>query len=371
MSNQTATPGEQPDDDFDRLYALDEKQEGESGGETQGEGVQAPPATVAGSDGSEVTGGQAASGEDGAGGGSSASASPGATDVSQEEADWIATLPKEAQERIAAERSEYQKERQVLEDRYKALHGRLTPTQQALADAQRRLAQLPQQPQQPATIQQPAGTQTQEAADSFYDSPIWKKFATDYPGDAEVMRAAHDAQQAETRKHIATLESRVQQLDQRLEQTHQVASRTVANDEESKLDEAHSDWRELNNSDEYWEWFDGWRANQPKSMRDQFYDPAKLNVLMNDSDFLIARISEYKASRPAPVTQTAATTTQQTQTDSTQTPDPATQATQQQSDVRVRMSVAPEVRGSSPIPQGTPTEGLTEAELFEHLYAQD
>ncbi len=341
--------------EFDRLMAL-EGSETETE-VTEKEADEAPPAPVAADTTvAEVTGDQGAPVGGGEGGGTNAEPT-GATDIPQD--DWVTTLPQEVQDRIKAERETREQELQAERDRYKALHGRVAPVQQALNDAQRRLNERQQvvQPAQPA-----APTQgVDQTLDSYFDSPGWKQWEADFPGDAKVLRSGLEAQQRVNQTALSRLEEQVQGLTQRLGQTEQVASRTVANDELSKLESVHSDWRAINESDEFWnDYFESWRAKQPKSIRDQFYDPDKLNVLFNDSEFVIARLDEYKAQRQSVAP--PAVVDQVPPPESTQPAQPPAPS------ARLAMSVAPDVRGGSPVPQVVSLDTLTPGEQFDHVW---
>lgn len=347
--------GHGPDtDEFDRLMALDETalHQEATGQKVEGDGES--PAQAAGESAPEGSGGQGAPGESGEAG--AEPAKPGATDT-----DWITALPEDTRKRIEQERADRALELKAAEDRYKALHGKVAPVQQQLSEAQTRLAQLQRAPEPQAPAAPPA-QQHGQTLDSYFDSEGWKQWAEDFPGDAKVLRSGLEAQDRALRGQLDQLSTQVNQLSQRLGQTEQVASRTVVNDEISRLEAKHADWRELNGSEEFWGWFEDWKLTQPKSLRGQYYDPERLRELWSDSEFAIARIDEYKASlTPAPAPATTPTPAP-TQSESTQQPaQPAAR------DPRLTMSVAPEVRGS-PVPPAVSTEGLTEAQLFQHIW---
>lgn len=353
--------GQGPDEaaEFDRLMALDE---GALSADEKGQQVQAdatPPAPAAdATPAGEVvagSGGQDAPGSEGEGGGSS-TAAPGATDVST---DWVSSLPADVQARIKEEREQLQRDKQAAEDRYQALHGRLAPTQQALSEAQRQLAQRQQVVAQPATapVQQDG-----QSLDSYFDSDDWKRWADDFPGDAKVLRAGLESQQQAWVGRLTGLEQRIVQLSQRLESTEQVASRTVVKDEIAWLKEQHPDWEQVNQSDEFWAWFNNdWRTKQPKSVRGMYYDEATLDMLWNDAEFAAERITDYKASRqaaPAPVV----------------VPDPTPPANSTQPapvparNPRLSMSVAPDVRGGPPATQAVPLDSMEPGEAFDYVW---
>lgn len=357
MSHSQVTPGQtEPAEDFDSLMAL-EISGGQPSADANDNNPASAPATPA-ADGQDPSGGQAASGEGGVdddGGGSTAT--PGATD------DWLSTLPDEVQQRIREERERVARELKEHEDRFKALHERVAPTQRQLSETQMRLNQLLRQ--QPPAHTAPDPSATDQEVDSFYDSAEWKEYEATFPGDAKVQRMGFEAQRKEYRKELSKLEGKVQQLTQRLAQTEEVTSRTSINEELRKLEEAHSDWMDINQSDEFWSWFDGWRAKQPKSLRDQFYDPNTLDRLFNDAEFVIGRVDEFKAQRQ-PATPSVTPSVPQTPAVTPESTQPA--QTQPAPNARLSMSVAPEVRGGSPVPQAVPLDSMSEAEQFEHLF---
>lgn len=366
-------PGTTPteEQEFDRLFALDDP---DSDTGAQGSTQQTPPAQAAGGEtGQENTGGQAAPGTGEGQSGDKSDAQPGATGTTTEaqaEADWLdaADLPDDVKDRIKADRAVRDQAAKDAEDRFKALHGKVAPTQQQLAEARSRIAQLEQRQVQqpaPAATTQPA-SQAQENAD-YFASEGFKRYEQMFPDDAKVLREAIEARTGSMQQALQQMEARVGQIAQRLESTEQVTSRTAIAAERDKLAEAHPDWSELNASDEFWGWFDQWRASQPKSLRGMYYDKDRLTDLWNDSEFAIGMIDIYKAQHQ-PAAAAATTTATTTQPDSTTQQQPAQAAPAQ--NARVAMSVQPQVRGGAALPQASSMEGLSEAEQFEQLWKQ-
>lgn len=362
MNNGNSQPD--TDLDFDRLFAL----EGEAtpptqdptklnAGEDAGATPPAAPAQAAGEEGEELGGQPAPAGEGGAGEKPTEPAA-GATDF----AAWIAAQPDDVQKRIKGELDKGADALRQSEDRYKALHGRLAPVQQRLNEVERRLATTQQPAQQPAATQ-PAPTTPK---DSFFDSPTWKEYAEQFPGDAKVLRDGMEAHSRSLEERIAQQDAKLNQLAGRLESTEQVTSRSSLETEVGKLEAKHSDWREVNESPEFWEYFDSWRSQQPKSIRSMYYDEAQLNKLFCDSEFTIGMIDGFKASR-----QTAAPPTEPVTPPVTPQPESTQPAQPPAQNVRVQMGVAPEVRGGSPVPQAVSMDGWTEAQQFEHLWRQE
>lgn len=348
MTEQVAEPGSEAAE-FDRLMALEHGDPAPTQPNQTADG--AAPSQAAAPEG---TGAQDAPADGGGEGGGNATEQAGAT-VADDDS-WLAALPEDARNRITAERASHATRVKEAEDRFNALHGKLAPTQRALSEAQQRLAQLPAQvPAATPPVQAP----NQSAVD-FFDTPEWKQWAEDFPGDAKVMRLSIETQQRASQQALSALEGKLNQIAQRLDQTAQVTSRVVANDEIAKLDAAHKDWRQVNESDDFWSWFDEFRASQPKSIRPMYYDDAQLAKMFNDAEFNIGMLDSYKAARQA-ATPTPAVVTP-TVPDSTQPATPPAQS------VRQSMAVAPDVRGSGSAPASVPLDSLTPAQQFEHIW---
>lgn len=263
--------------------------------------------------------------------------------------DWLASLPEEVQARIKAERKE-------TEDRYTALHNRLAPTQRRLSDVETRLAQL--QKSQPASPPAKQDPEAPPAEDSIFDSDGWKSWAEDFPGDAKVLRAAMEKQQQGFKSALSGMQEQVRSLAERLGQTEQVSYQSRINEEEAKLDSAHGDWRELNQSQEFWDWWrNDWRAKQPKSLRPIYYDEEKFSELWSDAEFAIHVIDDYKAQH-AP--STPAQPEQPPKTESAQAA--------KKPSVKVAMAEAPTVKGGSRPPAARNMDSLTEDEKFDALF---
>lgn len=339
--------------EFDRLMALDE-----GSAPAQDPPAPAAPAPAAAAEPAQEQGAQGTPAEGGESGGSTPDPAGGAPDAQD---DWINALPEDARNRIAAEREAREAERKAAEDRYKALHGKVAPLQRQLSEAQR-LIHTPSQtpaPAQAAPVQAPDQT-----ADEFFQSPEWKQWAEDYPGDAKVLRQSLEAQQRRHQQQLSTLESRINTLDQRLNQTHQVVSRNVANDEIRLLEARHPDWKELNAQDSpFWDWFEDFRAAQPPAMQAIYYNDDQLKKLFNDGKWVADTIDAYKATLTPAAGTPAATPTPAAQPDSAQAAPAAAP------NPRLAMSVAPSVRGGSAVPPPVNLDSLSEAEQFEHAWA--
>jgi hypothetical protein len=347
MSNpdvQETTPS------FDDLWAAENGETSQTTGAAQ---EQTDPDAVAATAATQTQ--EAGSGGEGGDktGSGEAAAAPDSTaaTTTTAETDWIASLPDDVQERI-------REERKAAEDRYKALHGKVAPMQRQVNELQRRLAQ-------PAPA--PAAASTSAAQDdSYFDSDEWKRYEADFPGDAKVIRAGIERQQKAVAALEAKVEARLQQLDRGVQA---VTARDAEADLEAQINaltEKHPDWQEINASDQFWEWFDGYRAQQPGVLRDALYDEKKVNELFRDATWTAARISEYKAATGYTAPSAAAATTTATAT----TPAATTERTQpaQTAGARLRMAAAPDVRSTGAPRTSVPLDSLSPAEQFETLW---
>lgn len=257
--------------------------------------------------------------------------------------DWLAGVDPAIAARIRAERTE-------AENRFKALHERVAPLQRTLETLQR-------QTRQPPTVTPPAAPATGATAaevDSFFESPKWKQWAEDYPGDAEIMRTAFEQSQRENATKVQTLEQRLAGLEGKLGSVAQVTGDIELNRQTAELERVHPDWREVDQSDDFWLWFDGYRATQPVEVRDAWYDPATLDRWFKNADFTSRMITNYKREAPQAPVVTAAQSASE----------PA------KPDVKLRMSESPSVKGGQRPPATVPLESMTPAEQFHHLWNQ-
>jgi hypothetical protein len=346
-------------EDFDSLWALEAGQTPPPPAATPPANSDATPPANGETPPTEAQGVQPAPA-----GGSEAGATPpqpGATDSTTDNDAWIATLPEDAQQHVRQWQEKNAKAVKDAEDRFNALHGKLAPTQRRVSELERELARQAKTPPQAPTPATPAATAPTE--DSFFDSTEWKRYAEDFPSDAKVLRASHEAQVQAHKATRTQLEQRLSSLESRLDQTsQQVASRNVESEVE-KLAQAHPDWMEVNASEQFKEWFDGWRATQPKSLRSQFYDGERLKELFNDSEFCIGLLDAYKAQHaptPTPTTPVPpAANATPPQTDSTQPP---------RRDPVVAMATAPSVQSRAPMTQTVRLEDLPPEQQFEHVW---
>lgn len=349
MSNPT-----DPNEEFDRLFndtGAPATPTGDQETDTAAAAGEQPPVEP------PPTGDAAGDGSAPAPEGEAGGASPddaGADDRTGADEDWEAQLPEQVRERLQAERNAAKAERDALEQRYRALHGRLSPTQQALSDAQRRLAQIEQAPPKA-----PSSTSTQAELDSYFDSEAWKQWANDFPSDAKVYRDGLEIQRRESRGAIEQLSEQVRTLQARLDQTDQTTAQRALETEVEKLEAKHADWQQLNESQEFWDWFYGGHVpTLPKSLQAIYRDDQQLKTLFNDADFTIDILDRYKATlQPAtpPVTPPVET--------------PPEPPAQKPAKAKLDMSINPEVRGSGGrAPDAVRLEDLPPEQQFDYLY---
>lgn len=369
MSKQGQQPPEQ--DEFDRLFALDDDQPAPAAPtNTPDPAAPAPAAAPEGTTDDHAGGGAPAGAGEGTG--EPAPSQPEPTD------DWRAALPEDVRKRIDEEIAKREQAAKEAEDRYKALHGRLAPVQQRLSEAERQLAAL-QQSRTPAITQpaaRPAAPDATQTLDSYFDSAEWKAYEHDFPADAKVLRSGLELQYRAQQQVIARLDEQINQLAQRLERTEVVVTDTSLSKAIEQLDARHPDWRDLNESDSFWEWFESWRAEQPKALRGLYYDDTKLGELFTDPDWVSDVLDRYKAQhatgRAPPTAQPAAPAAAPAAPTVTPQPESAHPAPAQTAvNPRLSMSVAPEVRGQGVVPAAIPLDQLTPEQQFEHLWRNE
>ena len=199
---------------------------------------------------------------------------------------------------------------------FEALKGRVAPVQRELDIAKRELAnrtapQAPQQRPQPQAVSTVAATQAQ------FETPEWKEYERLYPEDANIQKRNQLAlaQQMDDRigRLEAVFESEAQRIN-RLEQERMEAAKRADIDE---IAARHPDWDAINQSDEFWDWF-----NQQPALTHS--DERVLRQRLNDKNFVINTLNFYKAVN-APTTAAppgAGTPPATTQTGVASQPDP-------------------------------------------------
>lgn len=236
---------------------------------------------------------------------------------------------RQAEERLA------QRERE-----YHALHNRLAPTQQKLAEYERLLKK---------DTQAPGDGKAADALDSVLNSPKFKRYAESYPEDAEAIQEALSLVWQSADQRYRNLEKL---LKEKVEPAIENMTRSQARHEfergVQRLTEKHPDWQDIQNQAEFDAWFNTYRASQPAIIRDKFYNPEELKVMLSDADFVISLLDSYKRDLYLANQETI-----------------PSQKPRQPS----RAHAAPKVNGETAI-RRVSTENMSPGELFEHLWNQ-
>jgi hypothetical protein len=289
------------------------------------------------------------------------------------------TLPPAVRARLeaAAALEETLKKERIERD---AAIGRVAPTQRALVQRDRELAELRQEL---ARLKTPAPQATPAATDAEpdYDSPEWKQYEAEFPNEAKAIRKVNEAQA----KRLAAAEARIADFEKRAGERLGVVDRIVEDQTKTRelaaLNEAHPDWRDLvlpasqdaavsvevptrqpDGSQRYVEYavspdFAAWfEAQHPDKQRWLSSNSAAENIeLVADfkRDLYLAQMHEAAAP--------AATVTPEAE---------AALKAQQRRQQALASSVAPDLRGGSPSAARADTSKLSDAELFDHLARQ-
>lgn len=196
----------------------------------------------------------------------------------------------EANRRLAEEAAQRERD-------FRALHNRVAPVQRELDIAKQELAKRSTSappPQQP-DVQSPSLA----AVQAQFETPEWKEYERLYPDDAALQRrnqlAIAQAMDAQVARLAGAMESQIERIN-RLDRERAEAQQQR---EREALSQAHPDWQELNESDEFWDWF------QTKEHLFGFRDEADKQHRLNNRMFVSDLLDMFKAtnkpvSAPAP-----------------------------------------------------------------------
>lgn len=196
----------------------------------------------------------------------------------------------EANRRLAEEAAQRERD-------FRALHNRVAPVQRELDIAKQELAKRSTSappPQQP-DVQSPSLA----AVQAQFETPEWKEYERLYPDDAALQRrnqlAIAQAMDAQVARLAGAMESQIERIN-RLDRERFEAQQQRERD---ALSQAHPDWQELNESDEFWDWF------QTKEHLFGFRDEADRQHRLNNRMFVSDLLDMFKAtnkpvSAPAP-----------------------------------------------------------------------
>jgi len=202
----------------------------------------------------------------------------------------LSSLPDDVRQLIERERSEAAITAENLaktQRDFQALHGKLAPTQREL-DTLRRQQQASTSAQGAAGDAGSAASELAEA-EAYYDSPAFLDYAKTWPEEAKLLK------EGQLRILRASL-NRANQLEQRintqilpalqsLQTTHQQTEHERAT---SALAAEHSDWQEINQSDEFWDWFG---KEEPYL---NFTDEQHRDRRLRDQTFVAHLLTRYK-----------------------------------------------------------------------------
>ena len=223
-------------------------------------------------------------------------------------------LPEDVRQQVAAileARNKAAEEATQVRRDLEAMKGRVAPVQRELDSAKQQLARFQQQAPQPQPQPQGAAAPPSAVAlaQSHFESKAFKDFEAMYPEEAAIQKQSQLVlAQAQDAQAMAVL----QQLDQLTRTVHGEAERINRFEQErmsaakrAELDElttAHPDWQQINESDEFWDWFNS------KTSLFGIRSEDEMRRRVNDKAFVIEALNLYKASPQyaAPATQAPA-----------------------------------------------------------------
>lgn len=180
--------------------------------------------------------------------------------------------------------------------RYASLYGKVAPVQRQLDSAQRELARI-------RSLQEAGGSQAGVPAQAGaaqsagavaklqaqYETDEWKRFEELYPEDAAIQKKANLAIAETLDAQFAELGNAVNSQRSIVEQVAADRAAEAQRREISTLAEAHPDWQEINNSDEFVEWFDN------HSYMFDFKSEEDMKGRLRKASFVIPLLNMYKA----------------------------------------------------------------------------
>lgn len=253
-------------------------------------------------------------------------------------------LPDEVRQHVESLRTRQQElESQAADLRRNldAQNGRVAPLQRELDSTKRELARIQtprtQTQQQPQPQQQRAVPSAVDVANAQFETDSFKAYEKLYPEEAALQKANAIAVAKATDQRMAYLESLVGQTFSRVGQIEADRQQAHRREEIVELDRVHPDWREINASDDFWNWY------APREHMFGFTSDEQRQRRFEDRKFVTSLLDDYKAHRDRDALRAgngggAQTTTQQT----TQ---PQGQQQQQTIDPSLTLSAQPSIRG--------------------------
>lgn len=188
-----------------------------------------------------------------------------------------------------------------------SLHGRVAPVQRELDIARRQLASVHQQPAPQQQPQPQAALTASAQAQAHFESPEWKEYEKLYPEDAAIHKRSQLAIAQAADARLGQLESVLGNQIARMNEIEQERKAVARRAELDSLAQAHPDWQQINESEEFWGWLDSRRSlfglTDERAMRERLNNGNYVAGLL-DLYKSSAQIQGSTASPPAPATNT-------------------------------------------------------------------
>lgn len=251
-SINTDTPAGSSGSDFAAGFSDDDDglPSGTQAGEVGDDGAPAgdPPGAAG-----DPPGGDPSQGVDTSGNGGQVSPQPQGLNLDE--------LPENLRQSVGAILAEKQRlEAESVEHRrnFDSLHSRIAPVQRELEATKRELARR-QQTQAPTQQSQLAATQNRPtmvgAAMAQFETPEFKQYESLFPDEAAIHKRNTLAVAEANDLRIGQLEGVLGNTAQRIQQIEAASEKAARREELSELDKVHPDWREINTSDDFWDYF--------------------------------------------------------------------------------------------------------------------
>ena len=250
-------------------------------------------------------------------------------------------LPDDLRQQVAAiieARDKAAEEAAQVRRDFEAMKGRVAPVQRELDSAKQQLARFQQQaPQQQPQPQGAAAPPSAVAlAQAHFESKAFKDFEAMYPEEAAIQKQsqlvlaqAQDAQATAVLRQLDQLNRVIHSEVERINRFEQERMSAAKRAELDELTAIHPDWQQINESDEFWDWFNSKTALFGIRSEDE------MRRRVNDKAFVIEALNLYKASPQyaAPATQSAPAVTV------------AAEVTQRPANAALRLASAPRNTG--------------------------
>lgn len=203
-------------------------------------------------------------------------------------------LPEHLRQSVAdalAEKERLALEGAELRRNFDALQGRVGPVQRELETTKRELARRTQTQQAPAQQPQPARPTLSSAVMAQFESEEFKQYERLFPEEAAIHKRNTLAVAEASDARIGQLEGVLGGTLTRVQQIEQESAQRARTTELTELDRAHPDWRELNTSDDFWDYFGetehlyGFTSEEDKARR------------LQDRKFVSTLLTTYKQVR--------------------------------------------------------------------------